>query len=338
METHTSQHSTISAFPPAREHRAAPEALPPSPAAEPPAPEQQEGGGPVLAAIPAHNEARFIGSVVLAARRYVDIVLVIDDGSTDGTDALAEAAGAIVLRHAHNLGKGEAINTAFNEARQLCARGLVLIDGDGQHNAEEIGAVLAPILADAADMAVGSRFLGVKSAIPAYRKLGQHGLTLVTNLSSGVALTDSQSGFRAFSAAAIEALSFRGTGFSVESEMQFLMREHGLRVSEVPISVVYEEPAKRNPIAHGMAVINGIVRLVSQGRPLFFFGTPGLLLLTLGLLVGVNVAFLYDSHRQLAVGYALVCLLLTTVGTLTVFTGIMLHALRSLLLDLRRSR
>ncbi len=291
----------------------------------------------VIVAIPAYNEARFIGSVVLQCRRYADTVLVIDDGSHDRTASIAEAAGAIVLRHEHNRGKGEGVNTAFAEARRLQGRCLVLIDGDGQHDPSEIPAITAPILAGEADMTVGSRFLDIKSDIPAYRKVGQHGLTMATNLSSGIRLTDSQSGFRAFSAAAIAALSFRGSGFSVESEMQFLMREHTLRVAEVPISVVYEEPAKRNPVAHGMAVLNGIVRLISQGRPLFFFGTPGLVFLLLGFLLGLRVVAIYDTTQILAVGYAMIVVLLTTTGILAIFVGIILHALRGLLIDLERT-
>jgi glycosyltransferase involved in cell wall biosynthesis len=306
----------------------------PTPAMTPPPPTLLIGE-PVVAAIPAYNEERFIGSVVLWAKRFVDLVLVIDDGSTDRTSELAEAAGAIVCRQEMNRGKGQAVNVAFREARRLRASALVLIDGDGQHRPEEIATVLEPVLAGTADMVVGSRFLTVRSSIPAYRKVGQHALTLATNLGSGVRLTDSQSGFRAFSRAAIDALSFRGAGFSVESEMQFLVREHRLQVVEVPISVVYEEPAKRNPIAHGMAVIHGIVRLVSQGRPLFFFGVPGLLLAFLGLAVGGNVVRIYDAHHELAIGYGMLSLLLTVVGVLSVFTGIVLHALRGFVVDLR---
>jgi glycosyltransferase involved in cell wall biosynthesis len=296
------------------------------------------GAGPVVAAIPAHNEERFIASVVLLARRYVDQVLVIDDGSSDATAELAEAAGAVVVRHPENRGKGEGVNTAFREARAMGARALVLIDGDGQHRAAEILEVMEPVLAGSADMVVGSRFLAIKSAIPSYRKLGQHGLTIATNLGSGVRVTDSQSGFRAFSRAAIEALSFRGTGFSVESEMQFLAREHRLRVAEVPISVIYEEPAKRNPVRHGMTVIQGIVRLVSQGRPLFFFGMPGVALLLFGLLLGLKIVVTYDRRGELAVGYALITVLLLIVGVLSIFAGLMLNAFRSMLNDLRRGR
>ena len=310
---------------------------PPEAVAQRPARDLAAATAGVIVAIPAYNEARFIGSIVLQCRRHADTVLVIDDGSRDQTASIAAAAGATVLRHEQNRGKGEGVNTAFLEARRLGARCLVLIDGDGQHDPDEIPTLAAPILTGAADMTVGSRFLDIRSDIPAYRKIGQHGLTVATNLSSGVHLTDSQSGFRAFSVAAIDALSFRGSGFSVESEMQFLVREHRLRVVEVPISVIYEEPAKRNPVAHGMAVLNGIVRLVSQGRPLFFFGTPGFVCLFLGFLLALHVVSIYDTTRILAVGYAMIVVLLTITGTLAIFVGIILHALRGLLVDLERT-
>jgi glycosyltransferase involved in cell wall biosynthesis len=295
-------------------------------------------GQVIVVAVPAYNEARFIGSVVLSAARYADVVLVVDDGSSDRTADLAEAAGALVVRHAENGGKGRAINTAFREARRLGATALVLIDGDGQHEPGEIEAVARPVLAGEADMVVGSRFLGAGNQIPTYRKFGQHGLTLATNLASGAWLTDSQSGFRAFSAAALEALRFRAEDFSVESEMQFLAREHGLRIAEAPISVVYREPAKRNPVNHGMVVLNGIIRLVSMGRPLFFFGGPGLFIMLAGLAVGLLVVHIYNTTMMLAVGYTLISVLMTIIGALALLTGVMLHAMRALVLEVRATK
>src|SRR5262249_25238610 len=152
---------------------------------------------------------------------------------------------------------------------------------------------LAPILESRADVVIGSRFLQIKSAIPAYRQVGQHGLTMMTNLASGVSVSDSQSGFRAFSAHALDQLSFSQGGFSIESEMQFLAREHRLRIAEVPIKVIYAEPAKRSPIAHGVQVLNGILRLVSQTRPLLFFGMTGMALFVSGITLGLYILDIY---------------------------------------------
>lgn len=296
----------------------------------------QYPAGPTLALIPAFNEERFIGSLVLAVRSYVDEVIVVDDGSTDRTAAIARLAGATVVRHGVNQGKAAGVNTGFAYARRLKPRAVVMLDGDGQHSADDIERVLAPVLAGEADIVVGSRFLDVKSDIPAYRQFGQHGLTLITNVASGVRCSDSQSGFRAFSAAAIDTLSFSQGGFSIESEMQFLIREHKLRVVEAPISVTYAEKAKRNPVRHGIQVVNGVLRLVGQLRPLLFFGAGGAFVLLLGLLLGLYLTDIFARTGQLAVGYGLVTVILCVVGTLLLFAGVVLHSVRGMLIDMRR--
>lgn len=290
----------------------------------------------VAIAIPAYNEERFIGSVVIQARRYTPDVVVIDDGSHDATSHIAEEAGATVIRHQRNGGKSEAVNSALKWARRNGTECLVFIDGDGQHRPDEIEKVVAPVLAAEADMVIGSRFLSVKSHIPAYRKIGQLGFTAVTNMASTVHVTDSQSGFRAFSRKAIEALHFSGTGLSVESEMQFQAKEHDLTIVEVPISVVYAEKAKRNPFAHGMQILENVLKLVGLHRPLFFFGMQGLLMLIAGAFLSAVTVAIYGATRELAVGYALISVLLLMVGTLSMFVGLILHAVRSNFVDLKK--
>src|SRR5580765_7094447 len=106
----------------------------------------------VLVAIPAHNEDRFIGSLVLKLRDQGRLVLVVDDGSTDATATVAEAAGATVLRHASNEGKTAAVQTAFQHARAVKADVLVLIDGDSQHDPADVDHLVEPVLSGEADM------------------------------------------------------------------------------------------------------------------------------------------------------------------------------------------
>lgn len=291
--------------------------------------------GRTIALIPAHNEERFIGSLVLSARQYVDLVIVVDDGSSDRTAEIATMAGATVVQHQINQGKAAAVNTGFTYARQLNPSAVVMLDGDGQHSAREIPQVLEPVLQGEADIVVGSRFLHVKSDIPAYRQIGQHALTLATNVASGVRVSDSQSGYRAFSARALETLSFGQSGFSVESEMQFQAREHQLRVVEVPISVIYAEPAKRNPFTHGMQVLNGILRLVGQTRPLLFFGGAGVVTLALGIALGLHIIQTYTRTQELGIGYGLVTVMLCVIGVLLFFAGVLLHSIRGMLAELR---
>jgi glycosyltransferase involved in cell wall biosynthesis len=289
--------------------------------------------------IPAYNESRFIGSVVLQAQRYAASVIVIDDGSTDQTVQIAIDAGATVLRHNVNLGKAAAMRTGFLYVKKLFAKNrskkvLVILDGDGQHLCSDIPLLSEPIIADKADIVVGSRFLSVKSKIPRWRIFGQQVLTVATNLSSGYNLTDSQSGFRAFSLKALNTLDFESEGFSVESEMQFLAQENHLRVIEVPIHAIYEEASKRNPVRQGINVLNGILKFTGQYRPLLFFGVPGVLLLSFGIGWGVVVVELFNATSHLAIGYAMICLLASILGMILISTGFTLHSIRGLLLDL----
>jgi glycosyltransferase involved in cell wall biosynthesis len=298
----------------------------------------QSGTVRTVAIIPAYDEERFIGTVVLKVRKFVDAVIVVDDGSTDGTAEVAEAAGAIVIRQEQNLGKGAALNTGFAEARKLSPQVAVVMDGDGQHRAGDIPTVVQPVLEGQADMVVGSRFRGQKSPMSFLRLLGMHGLTLASNVGSGLSVSDSQSGFRAFSRQAIEGISFRTQGFSVEAEMQFVAKQLGLKVVEVPISVGYEGAPKRSMVAQGLEVLNGILNLMGQHRPLLFFGVPGLAALLLGLWWGYHVVEIYRRAQQLAVGSALIAVLLCIVGTVSLSTGIILHSLRGLLLSLLEHR
>ena len=284
-----------------------------------------------MVAIPCFNEERFIGSVVLKARNYADHVIVIDDGSTDKTAMVAELAGAQVIKHNCNEGKGVAVNTAFEYAQEIECKALVLLDGDGQHEPADIPIVLEPILNDQADMVVGSRFLGMKGSIPRYRVWGQHVLTFFTNIGSQIKLTDSQSGFRAFSPSAIKAFSFAEKGLSVESEMQFLAKEADLRVTEVPIGMTYYDKAKRSPLAHGMGVLNAIMGLISKRIPLFFFGVPGLIMLGFGFWEGYRVVHGYNIYHEFFLGPALLAVLLCVVGALSLFTGLILHTVKSYL-------
>jgi glycosyltransferase involved in cell wall biosynthesis len=124
----------------------------------------------IIVAIPCLNEEVAIGSVVLRAKKYADSVVVIDDGSNDSTAEIAKLAGAHVIKHENNQGKGAAIRDAFDYAKLHGAEILVLIDGDRQHNTDDIPGLVMPILSGEADMVNGSRFL-VKNGhrVPAYR-------------------------------------------------------------------------------------------------------------------------------------------------------------------------
>jgi len=292
----------------------------------------------IVVLIPAHNEERFIGSVIIKARKYTDTIIVIDDGSTDGTAEVAEAAGAEVLRHEVNQGKGVALNTGFSRARVLNPCVVVTIDGDGQHMVDEIPQVILPVLNDCADIVVGSRYLEMKSEVPIHRVWGHRIFNFVSTQASGIPITDSQSGFRAFSSRALSVINFSSNGFSVESEMQLLAREHHLRVDEVSITIQYLDKPKRSVITQGMAVMTGILRLVGQYRPLLFFGVPGSALIVVGLVWGLLGIDIYRRFQTYPFGSIFGSTLAVTLGALAVFTGVVLHSVRGLLLDLVHPR
>lgn len=282
----------------------------------------------VVAVIPAFNEERFIASVVLRTCDHADRVIVVDDGSSDATDVLAERAGATVVRLLENRGKAAALRAGFQAALEYAPEAIVCLDADAQHDPSEIPQVTTPILDGSADVVIGTRFRETQSAIPAWRQVGQHALTAVTNALSGVRVSDSQSGFRAFSPAAAQALKFKSGGLSVESEMQFLFEPAGLRVAEVPISVHYLDGNKRNPVVHGLQVLDAMLSLIARRRPLRFFALPGAVSALLGLGLGVMVTMHLNRTGELLVGSALVTVLLLLIGLLLGVTGITLHSIR----------
>jgi glycosyltransferase involved in cell wall biosynthesis len=292
----------------------------------------------ILAAIPAYNEEIAIGSVVLRAKKYVDAVLVIDDGSSDATADVAAAAGAVVLRHERNQGKGIAIRDAFLKARELQADILVCIDADGQHNPDEIPRLLDPIRKGEADMVIGSRFLTIRSRIPAYRRAGQEFLNFLTNRVSHSDVTDSQSGFRAFSRTAIQTLPMDEDGIGIESFLQRAAYDQHLKIMEVPITCRYdvEHASKMGSVRHGFTVINTVLRIVEERRPLLVFGVPGITLFVLGMVLGFWVVSVYSHTHELAIGSALIAVLTVTVGIFSVFVGLMLHAISNVLARMKR--
>jgi glycosyltransferase involved in cell wall biosynthesis len=216
----------------------------------------------IVAAIPAYNEEDFIEAVVSKASRYVDEVIVVDDGSTDNTFLVAQRAGATVVRHELNRGVGQATRTCFELARRKDIDVLVTIDGDGQHNPDEIPQLLAPVIENGADLVIGSRFLDGRCIFPRYRKFGISIITFLLNLSSRSKISDSQSCYRAYSKRALNLLTVEEKGFPFSIELLVKARRKGLNIREVPISCVYHSRGHTiNPVIHGLRVAISVLRL-----------------------------------------------------------------------------
>jgi len=197
--------------------------------------------GKALIVIPAFNEARVIGRVVKSVRNVVPEmdVVVVDDGSADGTGNKAKLAGARVVRHAINRGLGGAIGTGLLYAKRNDYKRAVTIDADGQHDPKDILKMLKVLQNDEADVVVGSRMISRAGHMPLDRKVINTVANILTWIMFGMKTTDSQSGFRGFSRRAIEELRLRTDRMEVSSEVFAEIRRLGLRYAEVPIKVRY---------------------------------------------------------------------------------------------------
>jgi glycosyltransferase involved in cell wall biosynthesis len=215
----------------------------------------------IIVAIPAHNEEQFIGDIVTRAKKYADELIVVDDGSTDATSRVARAAGAEVIRHRKNRGAGAATKTAFEAAKKRHADILVTLDGDGQHNPDEIPRLLAPILKGKADLVIGSRFLRPNFQIPRYRKFGIDVITFLYNLGSKLKISDSQSCFRAQNRRLLEAVNITESGFSFSVQVLIQARRRGFTIKEVPVACIYHpRGSSLNPVAHGLGVALNVIK------------------------------------------------------------------------------
>lgn len=280
----------------------------------------------VIAVIPAYNEEKYIGTVVLKVRQYVDEVIVVDDGSTDKTADVARLAGASVIQHGQNRGYGASVQTLLAEAKKKNPDVLVLLDADSQHDPDEAPNLIKPIL-EGSDLVIGSREQQ-RVNIPTYRRIGQKTLSYFSRLLSGKKIVDSECGFRAFSPKAIAKLELKQRGMAVSAETIAAAAEKGLSVTQIPISAIYtKDGSTLRPIPHGLGNLAWIVGMISERRPLFFFGIAGAILIVLGILAGINVLTALSSTGQMLAGTAIISALLLIVGVFSIFTGIILNRL-----------
>ncbi len=206
----------------------------------------------VYIVLAAFNEEQVIGDVIAELRQTFDHVVVVDDCSTDQTANVATLAGAIVLSHLVNRGQGAALQTGITFSLHCQAAQIVTFDSDGQHRAEDIPRLLAPIIRGKADIVLGSRFLGAVENMPRIRRILIKAAVLFTRVTSRITVTDAHNGMRAFSRRAAERLRLRMDRMSHASEILDQVRDMGLPYIEQPVTIRYT----RYSCAKGQSSLN----------------------------------------------------------------------------------
>lgn len=287
----------------------------------------------IVVGIPAFNEEHTIARVVLEAQKFAGKVVVCDDGSTDYTAKIAESLGADVVRHEKNGGYGASIKSLFLRAHELNADVFVTLDADGQHEPNEIPFVIKPIVEGEADVVIGSRFVDKNGTaeMPLYRQLGAKLITKIVNGSARNGVTDSQSGFRAYSHIALDRLNFFEDGMGASVEILLKANKQDLRIVEVPSTCKYNtgdvDTSTEHPVTHAMGVVFSLIRLIVEERPLLFLGVPSLLFLFAGIGFGVWMLQIYAVEKILETNVALASVAFILIGFFLLSTSITLYAI-----------
>lgn len=190
----------------------------------------------ILGLIPALNAARTLEPVIAGALPHVEKLIVVDDGSHDGTGDVARGAGAMVLAHEVNRGKGAALKTGFAYALEHGYDGVVTLDADGQHLPSEIPKLIAARRETGADIIIGGRAHLFGEMLPR-RRMANRFASWAISKGSGARIDDSQSGYRFYSSKLLRAVSMRSNGFAMESEVLVLAGTRGFRIITIPINL-----------------------------------------------------------------------------------------------------
>ena len=284
----------------------------------------------VAVLIPCYNEELTVGSVVAQFRAELPgaEVYVFDNNSTDGTARAALAAGARV-RSEPRQGKGYVVQTMF---REVDADAYLMVDGDGTYPAGAARDLLAPVLSGEADMVVGSR-LDARSRSD-FRAANRWGNRLVLRLLNSifrVRLTDILSGYRAFNRRFVKGVPLFGGGFEVETELTIKAVERGFRVVEVPVDLTRRPEGSHSKIKFfrdGLIILNTVLALFRDYKPLTFFGALGLALFAAGLVPGAVVVFeFWETGLVPRLPSAVLAVGLVLCGLLSLTVGLVLHTI-----------
>ena len=281
--------------------------------------------------IPAFNEEKNIAAIITKLADITDTIIVCNDGSSDLTSDIAEKMGAFVINHEKNLGYGAAIRSIFLKAKELDGDILVTFDADGQHRIEDIEKVTKPIIDQEVDLVIGSRFLDEsEKEVPRYRKVGIKVITKITNASIKKQLTDSQSGFRAYSKKVLNELNLSELGMGISTEILIKASSKNFRITEVPIKILYAgDTSTHNPVSHGSSVILSTIKYTSIEHPLKFYGIPSMILFIIGISFTYLSAEYYAEIGRLNTNLTIIAAGTVLIAVVLLITSILLYSLVS---------
>ena len=281
--------------------------------------------------IPAFNEEKNIAAIITKLADITDTIIVCNDGSSDLTSDIAEKMGAFVINHEKNLGYGAAIRSIFLKAKELDGDILVTFDADGQHRIEDIEKVTKPIIDQEVDLVIGSRFLDEsEKEVPRYRKVGIKVITKITNASIKKQLTDSQSGFRAYSKKVLVELNPSELGMGISTEILIKASSKNFRITEVPIKILYAgDTSTHNPVSHGSSVILSTIKYTSIEHPLKFYGIPSMILFIIGISFTYLSAEYYAEIGRLNTNLTIIAAGTVLIAVVLLITSILLYSLVS---------
>jgi len=201
--------------------------------------------------IPVYNEENNIVDVIKKVREYTPNIIVVDDGSEDNTAKKAKEAGAVVLKHIINMGKGTAARTGCDYAHQLKIEQIVLIDGDGQHEPKEITHFMEQL--KTADIVFGSRKFNKN--MPFILRLGNQSINMITRILYNINIKDTQGGYRAFNMRIYKKIRWQASDYSMESEMIANAGKNKLKYSQIPIQTIYCDKYKGTNALDGIRIV-----------------------------------------------------------------------------------
>jgi len=205
----------------------------------------------IAAVIAAYNEQQHIAEVIIKTKKYVEHVIVVDDGSTDDTSIVAKEAGALVLTHSINLGKGSAVKTGCDFAEKKEFEKIILIDADGQHNPDEIPQFIQALQNH--DVVFG--FRKFNKTMPFLLKFGNQVINLTTRLLYKMNMQDTQCGYRAMTMDSYQKIKWLAGDYSMESEMIANVGRSNLSFAEVPIQTIYSDKYKGTTVIDGFKIV-----------------------------------------------------------------------------------